>query len=197
MAAGIRAIPMKVSSKIQISPKYKWELFFFLFWPPHDTWSSWAGDQIQAIVVTYTSPLAHRAKLGIKLASWHGSDTTWHSSDTTDPVVPQWELLNKNVYNPEQNLLKMEWVLFRGSEFPITGSIQENAGQLLDRSVYSSNKEESNLKVSYNSRILSCHFSPSDTNHPFGLLKEINPDRSSIEFIKTSWPSLFASAAFY
>ena len=31
---------------------------FFFFWPPHGTWSSWARDQIQATVATYTTAMA-------------------------------------------------------------------------------------------------------------------------------------------
>ena len=32
--------------------------YFFLFRPPHGIWSSWARDQIQATVVTYTAAIA-------------------------------------------------------------------------------------------------------------------------------------------
>ena len=33
-------------------------VFFFLFWPPHSTWSSQARDQIQAAVATEASAAA-------------------------------------------------------------------------------------------------------------------------------------------
>ena len=56
-------------------------------------WSSCARNHIQAVVVTYTTaaampdPLTHCAGLGIEFISWC-------SRGATDPLVPQWELLN-------------------------------------------------------------------------------------------------------
>jgi len=53
---------------------------FFLFWPPHGIWSSWARDHIWATVATYTSavvmpdPLTHHAGPGIRAVCWHCRD---------------------------------------------------------------------------------------------------------------------------
>ena len=63
-------------------------VLFFLFWPPHNIWSSQVRDQIRAPVVTYTAmdgSLIHCARPGIKLAS----QCTQH---VADPIAPQKEL---------------------------------------------------------------------------------------------------------
>ena len=70
------------------------EFFFFLFWLPHGTWSSWARDHIPAAVVTSAAtpdPLSHCAGLEIEPASQC-------SRDTTNPIVLQQELLGVEFY---------------------------------------------------------------------------------------------------
>ena len=77
--------------------------FFFFSWPPFGIWSSWAQDQIQAAVSTYTVAtatldlLTHCARPGIEPLSSH-------CRDTANPIVPQWELLPK-IFFKRENLL--------------------------------------------------------------------------------------------
>ena len=68
-------------------------LFLATLWPnsTYGIWNSWARDQIQAVVVTYTvavamlDSLTHCARPGSKPACWH-------CRDTADPIVSLWEL---------------------------------------------------------------------------------------------------------
>ena len=62
-------------TRAYLSLKQIYFSFVFLFCLPLGIWSSWARDQIQAAVVTYTAavatldPLIDHARLGIKPAS--------------------------------------------------------------------------------------------------------------------------------
>ena len=58
-------------------------IFFFFFLLPCGIWSSWASDQIWAIVVATLDPLTHYAGHG----TWF-----WCCKDTADPTMPQREL---------------------------------------------------------------------------------------------------------
>ena len=66
--------------------------FFFLFWPPHGIWSSWARDQTWVAVLTYAAavampgPLTHGAGPGITPVPWSCKRCHWS-------VEPQWKPL--------------------------------------------------------------------------------------------------------
>ena len=73
--------------------------FVLLLGLPHGIWSSQVRDQIQVTIATYAAAAAtHCAGLGIEPGSWR-------CRDTTDPIGPQWELLQPSFIS-EQLLLK-------------------------------------------------------------------------------------------
>ena len=52
--AGIPPLSLKSRMNPLSFPVFHYldNIYFFLFWPPHGTWSSWARDQILAVVAT-------------------------------------------------------------------------------------------------------------------------------------------------
>lgn len=75
-------------------------LFFsYLFWPPPG--SSWTRDQIPAAVRTCATALAMPDPT---MPSWGFEPTFWHSRDSTNPVMPQWELLEKSLNDMQKKI---------------------------------------------------------------------------------------------
>ena len=67
--------------------------FSFLFWLPHDIWSSWVRDQIRGTVANY-APAAAMPDLWTHFAGWGIELASWRCRDATDATAPLRELPN-------------------------------------------------------------------------------------------------------